>query len=520
MAYRKKSDRGRSLQVYAGGSKSAQPSEGVQPPTTPSTSPNRKAVVRVAIYCRKSSEEGLEQQFNSLDAQRASGEAYVQSRAMDGWVCIGERFEDCGISGGTLDRPALQRLLMLCEARQVDVLLVYKLDRLTRSIRDFGKIMDVLDRNRVQLACVSQSISTTDSSGRLMVNVLLSFAQFERELASDRTKNKIALSRQRGMWMGGRPILGYDASHGVLSINPAEAAVVREIFDRVLRGESFRKILAWLLAEGHTTKQWLSSKGQVMGGAVFTLGRLSELLSNPLYVGLVPHHDKLFDGVHQPIIDKQVYERVQELLRAKARTGGSGQHPVPLLRGVIRCARCDKPLVHAFTETAIGRVHRYYRCLNGPLIGSRECKRVSLPAVDLERIVTGQLKAKVATPRMRALALEACEAEDRQLIATLEARRSVATSEVRSNGKSNGSDRVKKLDGEIEAARQRLQQRGRMAAGLKDFEAIWGTLNDRERNALVQCVFQVIRYDKRREELDVVAHEDVIATGTTHKGAA
>ena len=243
--------------------------------------------IRCAIYTRKSTEEGLEQEFNSLDAQREAGEAFIASQKSEGWVCLPDRYDDGGYTGGNMERPALKRLMADIEAGQIDCVVVYKVDRLSRSLLDFTRIMEALDKHGVSFVSVTQQFNTTSSMGRLTLNILLSFAQFEREIISERTRDKIAAARRKGKWSGGRPILGYDVDPegGRLLVNEAEAARVRAIYEIYLDRESLIATIAELDARGWTNKQWTNKKGRESGGAPFNKHSLYSLLTNVLYTG-------------------------------------------------------------------------------------------------------------------------------------------------------------------------------------------------------------------------------------------
>jgi DNA invertase Pin-like site-specific DNA recombinase len=240
---------------------------------------------RCAIYTRKSSEEGLEQDFNSLDAQREACEDFIKSQTGEGWRLIKTPYDDGGVSGATMERPALQRLLTDIRERRVDVVVVYKVDRLTRSLADFAKMVEVFDAQGVSFVAVTQQFNTTSSMGRLTLNVLLSFAQFEREVTGERIRDKVAASKRKGMWMGGYPPLGYDARDHQLLVNPAEAVTVRAIFERYLRLGSVRLLQQELDRDGIRSKRRVSRIGRVSGGRSFSRGALYELLSNPIFVG-------------------------------------------------------------------------------------------------------------------------------------------------------------------------------------------------------------------------------------------
>ena len=287
---------------------------------------------RCAIYTRKSSEEGLEQDFNSLHAQREACEAFIKSQATEGWRLVKTAYDDGGFSGGTMERPALQRLLAdICE-RVIDVVVVYKVDRLTRSLADFAKMVELFDAHAVSFVAVTQQFNTTSSMGRLTLNVLLSFAQFEREVTGERIRDKIAASKRRGMWMGGTVALGYDVSGHRLVINPAEAETVKGIFQRYLELRSVRLLKDDLDRRGIISKIRLSSNGNRSGGKAFSRGALYELLSNPVYIGEIRHRKERHPGQHEPIMDRELWERAQRQRdqAARCRTRATKAGPSPL----------------------------------------------------------------------------------------------------------------------------------------------------------------------------------------------
>jgi site-specific DNA recombinase len=289
------------------------------------TAANTPVTFRCAIYTRKSTEDGLEQEFNSLDAQREAGEAYIASQKSEGWVCLPDHYDDGGFSGGNMDRPALQRLLADIEAGKIDCIVVYKVDRLSRSLIDFSKIMEVLERHKVSFVSVTQQFNTSTSMGRLMLNVLLSFAQFEREMISERTRDKIAATRRKGKWTGGMPLLGYDVDTrgGRLLVNEEEAARVREIFELYLDRQSLITTAAELERRGWTTKRWVTKKGREMGGKPFGKNNLFKLLTNRIYLGKITYKDEVHEGEHPAIVDEEIFERVQRMLKRNGRTGGA-----------------------------------------------------------------------------------------------------------------------------------------------------------------------------------------------------
>ena len=290
---------------------------------------------RCAIYTRKSSEEGLEQNFNSLHAQRQACEAFIKSQAGEGWRMVKTAFDDGGFSGATMDRPALKTLLAHIKEKRIDVVVVYKVDRLTRSLADFAKIVEIFDAEGVSFVAVTQQFNTTTSMGRLTLNVLLSFAQFEREVTGERIRDKIAASKQKGMWMGGGLPLGYDLSDRRLVVNPAEAETVRLIFQLYLELKTLRRVRNELDRRSIVSKRWVSKGGVRHGGFRFHRGALYHLLANPIYVGEIRHKKVTYPGQHEPIIERAKWQRVQEVLNQRAAhpRGGSITKTTGLLMG-------------------------------------------------------------------------------------------------------------------------------------------------------------------------------------------
>jgi site-specific DNA recombinase len=272
---------------------------------------------RCAVYTRKSSEEGLEQDFNSLHAQRESCEAFIRSQRAEGWRLIETAYDDGGLSGGTLERPALQHLLTDIRERRVDTVVVYKVDRLTRSLMDFAKIVELFDRHGVTFVAITQQFNTTTSMGRLTLNILLSFAQFEREVIGERVRDKIAASKKKGMWMGGVAPLGYEVTDRKLTVIPEEAATVRLIFRRYLELGSVRLLKQDLEQTGIRSKQRVQRDGSRIGGQPFSRGALYTLLSNPIYIGEIAHKKARYAGQHAAILDRKIWDEVQKRLRSR-----------------------------------------------------------------------------------------------------------------------------------------------------------------------------------------------------------
>ena len=344
--------------------------------------------VRCAIYTRKSSEEGLEQDFNSLDAQREACGAYVLSQASEGWSLLPEAYDDGGLSGGTLERPALRRLLQDIEAGRIDIVVVYKVDRLTRSLLDFSRLVEAFDKAGTSFVSVTQSFNTTTSMGRLTLNMLLSFAQFEREVTAERIRDKIAASKARGMWMGGVPPLGYQPDGRTLAIVEDHAALIRHIFRRHLALGNVRLLAEELEAQAIHVPQRVSGTGKAYGGGVFMRGQLYKILSNPIYTGEIHHGGKAYPGKHQAIVDRELWDQVLSLRSANVQgvqAAATARAP-SLLSGRI-VDEAGEPLVAAHAWKGKLR-YRYYvsRALQYGQ-GSDTGQGIRIPALDLEKVV-------------------------------------------------------------------------------------------------------------------------------------
>ena len=356
--------------------------------------------VRCAIYTRKSSEEWLDMEFNSLDAQRESCEAYVASQKAEGWLPLDDRYDDGGFSGGSLERPALKRLLADIENDRVDVVVVYKIDRLSRALMDFAKLVEVFDAHKVTFVSVTQSFNTTTSMGRLTLNILLSFAQFEREVIGERIRDKFAASRKRGMWMGGIPPLGYDVIERKLVVNPPEADLVRLIFQRYHDLGSATKLVQELAASGHRAKSWTTQDGKERQGGKIDKGFLYKLLANRTYLGEAVHKGVSYPGEHEALIDAVTWDRVHELLAQNVRRKGSQsrQTTPALLKGIL-----FGPNGVALSPTHTrkkGRLYRYYVSQTAIKNGYQACPIKMLPAGEIETAVVTQIRGLLRTPEI------------------------------------------------------------------------------------------------------------------------
>ena len=341
---------------------------------------------RCAIYNRKSSDEGLEQHFNSLDAQREACEAYILSQAGEGWSALPARYDDGGYSGGSMERPALQRLLADVGRELIDVVVVYKIDRLTRSLADFARIVERFDAKEVSFVSVTQAFNTTSSMGRLTLNVLLSFAQFEREVTGERIRDKIAASKARGLWMGGLAPLGYDLpTNGtrVLQVNEAEAGTVRHIFERYLALGSVHRLLEELDGDGIRSKRRVTAKGKVTGHLPFSRGAMFHLLQNRVYVGEIVHKCQCYPGQHAGIIEPTTFERVQAKLARQLGKRKTRQRATSPLVGKLFDLHGNR-LTPTHSKNSKGQTYRYYApsCLQQGGRPASELKRFAARYVD------------------------------------------------------------------------------------------------------------------------------------------
>jgi site-specific DNA recombinase len=330
-----------------------------------------------------------------LDAQRESAEAYIASQRHEGWVCSPDRYDDGGFTGGNMDRPALARLLADIAAGKIQAVVVYKVDRLSRSLLDFARMMETFDKYHVSFVSVTQQFNTATSMGRLVLNVLLSFAQFEREIISERTRDKIAATRRKGKWTGGHPILGYDVDPrgAFLIVNEDEAARVRQIFALYLKHEGLIPVVQELERRGWVTKRWVTRKGRSRGGQPFTKTSLYRLLSNVVYAGKVKYKNEVHPGEHSRIVAKENWKRVQALLQ---RNGRDSQVPVrnkfgALLQGLVRCVPCGCAMTPTFAAKNKTRRYRYYVCCSAQKRGWSTCPSKAVPATEIERFVLGRI---------------------------------------------------------------------------------------------------------------------------------
>ena len=448
------------------------PAEAKKLRAVPASTPAR---VRCAIYTRKSTEEGLDQNFNSLDAQRESAEAYILSQKNEGWIALAEQYDDGGFTGANMERPGLNRLLADIETGKVDCIVVYKYDRLSRSLADFMKLLEILDRNHVTFVAVTQPFDTRTSAGRFMVHMLLNFAQFEREMIAERTRDKMRAARRKGKWIGGYPILGYDVAPkgGALLMNAAEAERVREIFRLYLQLGSLIRVLEELERRGWRMKVWTTRDGVQRGGSRFSKTTLYTLLTNVAYAGRVKFESKLFDGEHQRIIDNDIFDRVQERL---SRNGSKGERKVrnkhgALLKGLVQCGSCGGAMIHTYAQKKNTR-YRYYVCAKAHQRGWNKCETRSVAAPELEGAVVNNLRSFAQDPAMLS-----------EVLRRLEENREQDTP---------------------------MTDPGKVAEALLKFDPLWDQLTTLEQETFIRTLVAQVRYDGKTGQVTIAFRSEDI----------
>jgi DNA invertase Pin-like site-specific DNA recombinase len=382
---------------------------------------------RCAIYTRKSTVHGLEQEFNSLDAQRESCEAYIRGQASNGWQ-LAAAYEDGGFSGANTERPSFQRLLADIEAKKIEVVVVYKVDRLSRSLLDFAKVMDRFNQAGAAFVSVTQNFSTADAMGRLTLNMLMSFAEFEREMISERTRDKIQAARRKGRWTGGAVPLGYDLRDRKLVVNDLEALVIKEIFAIYLEKRSALEVVRLLVSRGRATKQHISHQGKARAQIHWDQELVRRILKNPVYAGFIACGDERFEGEHPAIVDRADFARVQALLAGK-RTDKTVAPSRYLLKGLLRCVSCKGSMTPASTRKG-GREYRYYRCAAREKRGKEACPSKPVPAQPVEEHVVQRLSDMAACEGFTREVLEGFEKRAGHVEASLEKERKLLSAAV------------------------------------------------------------------------------------------
>jgi site-specific DNA recombinase len=498
------------------------------------------AHVRCAIYVRKSTETGLEQEFNSLDAQRVACESYVQSRAGENWAILPEQYTDGGWSGATVKRPAFQRLLTDIDARKIDCVVVHRVDRLSRSLLDFARLMHFFQEHGVAFVSVTQNFSTADPVGRLTLNLLATFSEFEREMIVARTRDKVAAARRKGRWTGGTPVLGYnvDPRGGRLVVNADEAVLVREIFRLYLDTPSLTRVVEELTSRGWRRKTWTKRDGSVRDGSAFDKPGLLRLLKNPLYGGKVHHRGSLHPGEHQAIVDETTWTKVQSRLTHNGSSGGRdvrNKHGA-LLKGLIRCVPCDCAMTHSFTKKRSGGrtvLYRYYVCVNRLKKGAHACPDGKVSAQAAERQVVERIREIGRDPELVAETVRQARAQLDQRRSLLEAQRrhmarDLGRQKAAKKAGGNGhvateveeiTARVQKIEARLAAVAQEaaaatalgIDENG-MARALAAFGPVWESLWPTERTRILGLLVEGISYDGCGKRLEIRLRTDGIGS--------
>jgi site-specific DNA recombinase len=512
-----------------------------QPTLRPETP--RPKMIRCAVYTRKSTEEGLDQQYNSLDAQRDAAEFYIRSQKNEGWELVIDRYDDGGFSGGNIERPALKRLMEDVQAGKIDCVVVYKVDRLSRSLLDFARVMETFDKFSVSFVSVTQHFNTTHSMGRLTLNILLSFAQFEREIIGERIRDKLAAQCRRGQWTGGYPVLGYDVDRSQrtprLVVNAEEATQVRHIFSLYLEAKNLLPVVQELERLGWNNKLWRSKKGLTKGGKPFDKCSLHALLTNPIYCGKIKHNSNLYAGQHQAIVDDATFERVHAQLRANCFNGGNrlpSKHG-GLLKGLLRCPNCNVAMVHNMTKRN-SIVYRYYTCSRSIKRGRQSCPYPSLPAGEIEAAVVDQVRAISTDEGLRNEIVRQAMNDSTQARKELESQQTQLTRQLtRAHGEvrqlaieqqptSETTGRIADLQKRIDSAEQNLAIVNRQRTELHqqvlstqqieeafaDFDRVWNALTIREQSQLLGLLVSKVEFDQSDSTISISFHSSGIAS--------
>jgi site-specific DNA recombinase len=485
--------------------------------------------LRCAIYTRKSTEEGLDQEFNSLDAQREAAEAFILSQRGEGLVALQERYDDGGFSGGNLARPALERLLADIRVGAVECVVVYKVDRLSRSLIDFARIIEIFDKHKVSFVSVTQQFNTTNSLGRLTLNILLSFAQFEREIIAERTRDKVSAARRRGKWIGGRPVLGYDIDphRSRLTINADEALQVRTIFKLYLDCNALVPVVREIHRRGWRTKQWFTRNGVKHGGKPFTKGRLYRLLTNPIYIGKIDFEKQTYEGEHEAIVEVALWGRVQQILQQNGRNGGAQVRDGygALLKALLRCTSCNAGMIRIYTTNNSRRFRQFVcpqahqsaqpRTISEVAIKAAVAKQISRIGLDPRIVARTMTKAEQQRQTNIAdltherevdrRALAGMEVELRKLLPLVDCCDQTPTGSAIAVNEHIGQAerRLKDLSQELASLENQAVDEDDLRTTLAQFEQVWDSLNSREQIRIIGTLIEGIAYDGETNKVRV-----------------
>lgn len=513
-----------------------------RPATTPATK-------RVAIYTRQSVERENGGEFGSIEAQREAVLAYVASQRSEGWVASEAIYDDRGISGGKADRPALNRLLADIRDRRVDIVACYKIDRLSRSLLDFTRFLALFEEHEVAFVSVTQNFNSTTSVGRLTLNLLGTFAQFEREQISERTADKIRASRERGLWTGGKPMLGFDAVEGKLIVNENESERVREIFAIYLERGTIPSTLAEMRHRGIANKAWTNKAGKRTGGRDFDKVSLRALLSNPLVVGKIRAGDRVVKALHAPIVDPQVFDAVQRRLDERRAIVEAGMRTLkpwgPLLGGIVKCKRCGRRMGHT-SSARRERRYTYYTCVSIQKHGAHACPGSRVSATELEQFVVSKLKGVGTDPDLARKTLEAARVRlfDRENEIREELRRlgderrhmersrgakdvaADAGTSARTDGPTGVDSAADDLDAKLEKLRaeqaalaQPSPDDAVISAALATFTSMWEALAPNERRRVVTLLVEKVVVDAPGGTVELVLRDRALQA-VLERGAA
>jgi site-specific DNA recombinase len=498
-------------------------------------------MVRCAIYTRKSTNENLDMDFNTLDAQREACELYIRSQASQGWSVLPDHYDDGGFTGANMERPALQRLIDDIESGKVNCVVVYKVDRLSRSLLDFARLIELFDSKGVSFVSTTQQFNTSQSLGRLVLNILLSFAQFEREMISERTRDKMGAARRKGKWAGGPAILGYriDRERRRLEIEPKEADQVRAIFELYLRNPSIHVVAKQVDKMGWSKKQFITKDGRDVGGGRWNSNAIHRLLRNPTYCGKVSHKGELFDGEHEAIIDEKIFLKVQQIMRSHACGRGKRRvrNPKYFLAELLYCS-CGEPMKPLAGRNRTGAEYRYYVCRSRRINAADHQDHPRIPANEIEPVVIERVRQICADSKLReeiairldqgksvmAEALGEKRAQVQEKIDSLkrESRKLLqAIQNADGKGLSILNERLGELEIELDAERLRANEiddqlrgltetAGRVAMSIElldSFDELWEALTAEERYDLINLLIARIDVDDVNGKLDLHLHD-------------
>jgi len=483
---------------------------------------DEKVIKRCAVYTRVSI-EASEHEFNSLDAQRESAENYIKSQKENGWVILPEHYDDDGYSGGNTERPALKRLLSDVEAGKIDIILLYKMDRLSRSLLDFMKLNEMLEQHNVSFVSVTQDINTSTSSGRMMLNILMTFGQYEREIIADRIRDRVAGAKRRGKYCGGPPVLGYNANHKTkkLEVNHSEALVVREVFEQYSKLGSALEVIRIMDKKGYHTKEWISKRGRRHTGKRFIPDTIYRILNNVLYIGQVRHGDKCYKGEHKAIIDKKLWDKVQFILRQNAPVAPGVRKTaiVSPFKGLLVCGHCGGSFGITYTSKD-DRRYMYYICMKDEDRTDRQCPLRRISAGEVDRLILRQMERIFKTPSMLTKNfnhLAAMENERREALLNRKTELETEQGNIRAKLKAGGdvaemrrqfTEVTQTLD-EVESELKELGKnvsRSELANACGSMETIWEELFPAERYKLAHQLIDKITLYTDRIVMDIKHH--------------